>query len=272
MIAILLSTYNGEKYLPQQLDSLLTQTYKNFILHIRDDGSTDGTLAILHSYREKYPNIQLYLNCEGINKGASSSFMWLLENVEADYYMFCDQDDVWLPNKIQLSIDAMKAEEIRSGDLPILLHSDLVVSDTKLNIVSKSLWENDKSSPSIISRKYLKLVNYVTGCTILINRKVRDIAFLDFNDAIMHDHWLAICVDSSDGVIISLPVPTLYYRQHGGNAIGSKVQNSKFPTLRRYFHLPDFGYSTSLYKILNKKYNMNVISYLFCRLVFYITH
>ncbi|MCJ8208571.1 glycosyltransferase family 2 protein [Mucilaginibacter sp. RS28] len=272
MIAILLSTYNGEKYLPQQLDSLLTQTYKDFTLHIRDDGSTDGTLAVLNYYKERYPNVQLYLSCKQDNKGVSSSFMWLLKNVEADYYMFCDQDDVWLPSKIQLSIDAMKAEEIRSGNLPILLHSDLIVSDVNLNIVSKSLWENNKSSPSIIARKYLKLVNYVTGCTILINSKVKDIAFLDFTNEIMHDHWLAMCVDSSNGVIISLTVPTLYYRQHGGNVIGSKVHHSKFPTLSRYFHLPDFDYSIKLYKVLRKKYKMNAISYLFFRLTFYVTN
>ena len=91
MLAILLSTYNGERFLREQLDSLFNQRYSDFTLYVRDDGSTDTTVDIIHEYQTKHENVIL-LHDPWQHRGASGSFMWMLQQIEADFYMFCDQD------------------------------------------------------------------------------------------------------------------------------------------------------------------------------------
>ena len=109
MIAILLSTYNGSKYLREQLNSIIDQTVKDWILYVRDDGSTDETIDIIKEYVSLYPNINYIEDIQ--NLGSARSFMKLLSLVEADHYMFCDQDDVWLPTKIEVSLMEMKKQK-----------------------------------------------------------------------------------------------------------------------------------------------------------------
>ena len=103
-VAVLISTYNGKKYLKEQLDSILNQTYPNIEIVIRDDGSTDSTLELVKEYQEKHSNIRLK---EGTNIGFIKSFFKLLEMADADYYAYCDQDDIWLENKIELAVNAL---------------------------------------------------------------------------------------------------------------------------------------------------------------------
>lgn len=270
MIAILLVTYNGELYLREQIDSLLQQTNNNFLLYIRDDGSMDMTLEIINEYISKYSNIVL---CEDVvtHRGACGGFLWLLEHVEADYYMFCDQDDIWMPFKVAISYDVMQSEEFRYKNEPILIHTDLTVTDRFLKMLYPSLWEHDKTIPSKIGRKYLCLVNYITGCTTLFNRKARDLAIVEYGSAIMHDHWLGICVDAVNGRIVSLPISTIFYRQHGNNVIGASNVAYRFPKLRRYFHSPDYAYSRRLYRMLNAKYHISIYGYLFKKIVFFLS-
>ncbi|MFB9077365.1 glycosyltransferase family 2 protein [Flavobacterium procerum] len=269
MIAILLSTYNGEKYLRDQLESLYSQTYKEFQLFVRDDGSTDSTISILEEYESKYSNIKLF-ESETTNLGACESFIWLLKNVKAEYYMFCDQDDIWFPSKVQISLDALESESKRSNEKAIIVHTDLVVTDNNLNITAKSLWENDNINPSKITRKYLKLVNYVTGCTMMFNRKARDLSIDYTGNILMHDFWISLCVDSSNGAIVSLPIPTIYYRQHANNTIGASSKKYRFPILQRYFHMPDFTYSNNLYKVIRAKYGIGFVKYLIIRISYYL--
>lgn len=270
MLAILLSTYNGEEFLSEQLDSLFNQTYTNFVLYIRDDGSTDSTLKIIKYYQEKYKNIILLSN-SGQNLGPCKSFMSMLQEIEASYYMFCDQDDVWLPTKIQMSLDAIKMEELRSIDLPVIVHSDLIVVDVNLSTISPSLWLHNNNNPSRVTRKYLPILNYVTGCTMLFNSLARAISLSHTDDQIMHDFWISICVDSVEGIIVSLPIPTILYRQHLSNTIGASKDKYLFPRLQRYFHIPDLTYSNRLYGVLKSKYNLSLYRYIWLRLCFYIT-
>lgn len=269
MLAILLSTYNGENYLRQQLNSLFCQTYSNFTLYVRDDGSNDQTMDILMEYEREFSNIILFKDTEK-HRGACMSFLWLLENVEAEYYMFCDQDDVWFPSKVQLTLDAIQAEEHRSHNIPVLVHTDLIVTNRKLEVISESLWLNDKTDPSKITRKYLRIVNYITGCTMLFNRKARDLSLTYEREIFMHDFWVGICVDSAGGKIVTLPIPTIFYRQHANNTIGASSKKYRFPRLQRYFHLPDFKYSYDLYHMNKSKYNTNPLKYLLLRLSFYL--
>ncbi|SCY84881.1 glycosyltransferase family 2 protein [Flavobacterium anhuiense] len=269
MIAILLSTYNGEKYLRDQLESLYCQTYSEFQLFVRDDGSTDSTISILEEYASKYSNIRVFKS-ETTNLGACESFMWLLKNVTAEYYMFCDQDDIWFPSKVQISLDALESESKRSNEKAIIVHTDLIVTDNNLDIIAKSLWENDNITPAKITRKYLKLVNYVTGCTMMFNRKARDLSIEYIGNILMHDFWISLCVDSSNGVIVSLPIPTIYYRQHTNNAIGASYKKHRFPILQRYFHIPDFSYSYDLYNVIRTKYDIGFAKYFILRITYYL--
>lgn len=221
-LAILLSTYNGAKYLREQLDSLLLQSYKDWELYIRDDGSTDGTLSIISEYASRYSNIHFIVDNEK-QKGPRDSFMHLLKLIDAQYYMFCDQDDIWLEDKIEKTFVKLKEVEIEKLDSPILVCSDLCVVDEKLSVISNSLWDMSKVMPSILSRnyKYLSVCNFVTGCTVMINNKVKQIAFPTPKDFPMHDYYLALCVSYKGGILSYINYPLILYRQHGNNSIGA---------------------------------------------------
>ena len=130
--AILLATYNGEKFLREQLDSLLQQTYSDWTLYIHDDGSTDSTKEIIKEYEQKYENITMLRYPS--QKGAKNNFMSLLERVEANYYLFCDQDDVWRKDKVEKEMARMMVLEKDFPGKPVLVFSDLYVVDINLNI------------------------------------------------------------------------------------------------------------------------------------------
>ena len=126
-IDILLATYNGEEYLEEQLNSILNQTYKNFNLIISDDNSTDSTVKILDKYSKKDSRIIVYK--QNRNLGVVSNFEFLLSKVESKYFMFSDQDDIWIETKIEKSIN--KLEETNSD----IVFTDLMVVDDKLNVL-----------------------------------------------------------------------------------------------------------------------------------------
>jgi glycosyltransferase involved in cell wall biosynthesis len=148
-IAVLLSTYNGEKFLAEQLDSLLAQSHKDFILVVRDDGSSDRTVSILESYAGDHPERIHLLSRDGVNMGASAGFAFLVDYVlknkeslglKSAYMMFCDQDDTWYPQKIEKLLAAMLATEADSDSaLPIIVHSDLEVVSEQNTVIAKSL-------------------------------------------------------------------------------------------------------------------------------------
>lgn len=155
-VAILLATYNSGKRLRFQLDSLFLQTYKDWILYVHDDGSLDDTLDILAEYANRYKGQLRVMEDEIKGRGAKNSFFWLLDNVVADYYMFCDHDDIWLPNKIKLSLNALLDIEKEKGNLPICIFSDLALVDGDYNVYNASMWKSAGIKPNIlIQRKYL---------------------------------------------------------------------------------------------------------------------
>ena len=139
-LAILLATYNGEKFLAEQLDSLFSQTYSDFIIYAHDDGSTDQTVGILHQYQNKYPEKLIILDYEPTG-GAKNNFYSLMQRVDADYYMFCDQDDIWLPFKVDVSLKKIQGMELTYICMPCLVFSDLRVVDHQLNTISDSFKE-----------------------------------------------------------------------------------------------------------------------------------
>ena len=219
MIAILLCTYNGERFLKEQIDSLLKQTNQNFEIYIHDDGSSDATLAIVADYTERHRGKIHYLNDEVKHRGAGASFMWLLNKIDADYYMFCDQDDVWLPDKVEHTYKRIKEVECEHSGVPILIHTDLQVCDENLQMLYPSFWKYQNFKVDISKKKeYIGFGNIVTGCTMIINREVKDVAF-PYNNELMHDYWLALCV-AKNGYIDNLKEATILYRQHGSNTAG----------------------------------------------------
>jgi len=231
-IAILLATYNSQRYLEQLIDSLLKQTVSNWVLYIRDDGSSDSTLNIIAKYLHNENVILL----EDFHKkrGAKDSFIWLLKNVTADYYMFCDHDDIWLPNKIKLSYEKMINLELVNSNIPIIVHSDLIVVDENLHVISNSFWEYSKINPNFNTFDFLSAYNNITGCTMIINNFAKQVSLSIPNYAPMHDIWIALCVSFHNGTIGYIKEPQILYRQHTDNAIGAIEKVTHFDNLFKF--------------------------------------
>ena len=221
-IAIVLATYNGEKYIKAQIDSLLAQTFQDWHLIIRDDGSNDSTVEIIRDYIARHSNKITYIEYDRMNLGTSMNFSKLVEHAQSDYIMFCDQDDVWLPRKIELTYLKMSELEKEYGrGLPLLVHGDLIVTNEDLTVISNSFWNYRKLDPKKGKTLNSALVyNVVTGCTMMINNAMRDLALPIPKEANMYDWWLAL-VATVFGRIDYITEPTILYRQHGRNVIGA---------------------------------------------------
>ncbi len=224
MVAVLLSTYNGEKYLKEQLESLLNQEFKEWKLYVRDDGSTDSTKQIIEEYARNYPDITV-LEDHQPNLGAANGFLHILEQIDAPYYMFCDQDDVWMKEKIAVMMDRIRKEEKKSGNEPLLVISDAIVTDQELKPVSDSFWNLNKFPPELLLKNssYINIFNAAPGCTMLFNRNLKNIIPLQDSKILMHD-WFLMIFALEKGKVLIEHRPLMFYRQHENNAIGaSKV-------------------------------------------------
>lgn len=216
-VAILLATYNGSRFIKEQLDSLLAQTYQNFEVIIRDDGSTDSTLDIINSYILSNPGKFSLLNDTVKHRGPRNGFMYMLQCIESPYYMFCDQDDVWLPNKIELSLSKLKKLEARYPGIPAMVHTDLIVVDDKLHTIFPSFFRWGKFNVDLNRRKcFVPFGNVFTGCTMIFNRALKDHAFPVSEAAQMHDQWIGLMAVKY-GKVENIKIGTIKYRQHGGN-------------------------------------------------------
>lgn len=265
-IAILLSSYNGEKFLAEQLDSILLQSYDEFLIVVRDDGSSDGTMALLQKYSRENPGRFHLLEKDNLNRGASGGFSYLIEYVLANkanlglekaYMMFCDQDDIWDPGKIEKQVSAMlqaeqEESEARRGNVetsayanerrseicettPVLVHSDLQVVSEQNILIAKSFIKYQ--GLKIERNQFPNLVtsNLVTGCTALINESLAKKAVPISKNAIMHDWWLAM-IATAFGRVVFLDTPLVRYRQHGTNTIGAKeFRPLDYQSGRNYF-------------------------------------
>ncbi len=234
MIDILLSTYNGEKYLTQLLDSILNQDYKEWRLIIRDDASCDSTKKIIDIYQRQHPNnIIIIPNNTNTNIGVIKSFELLLSQSSSKYIMFCDQDDIWLPNKISESIKTIKyIEQKQTQQTPILVHSDLTIIDNNNNIINNSFWKYAGIKPEILNNniKFLAFCNSVTGCTMLMNDLCKNKILPFPNGIVMHDAWIAIKI-CKHGKLIHINKPLTLYRLHDNNTLG--INQYKFNIISR---------------------------------------
>lgn len=220
-IDILMATYNSEKYISEQLQSIINQTYKDFHLYICDDVSTDSTSNILSEYKLQYNNTISILKNE-TNKGAKYNFSNLFQTSQADYIMFSDHDDVWLNNKIEVTYNKMiELENKYSKDIPILVFTDKFVTDDKLNITAKSHNKSEKFNTNDFSLNRLLMGNVASGCTIMVNAALRKICGTINSNALMHDYWLMLTA-AAFGNIGYINIPTMYYRQHNNNQLGAQ--------------------------------------------------
>ena len=227
-VCILLPTYNGEKFLEEQLASYANQKHQDWYLVAMDDGSNDDSLNILNNFRDKYPSrVSVIQNEENI--GIKKAFEKLIKNApDFNYYMFSDQDDVWHPEKINVLLSKLiETENTLSKNKPILIHSDLQVTDQYLNIKYSSFWNTEKLKPAN-SKKFSRLLsqNYVVGCSTIFNKtlyeRLKETGFP--RNAIMHDHWSAL-IAAAFGKVDFIKDKTLFHRQHDNNHTGVKVKS-----------------------------------------------
>ena len=219
-IAILLATFNGEKYLSDFLDSLLKQNQQGFCCYIHDDGSKDHTMEIVETYQKKHPGKFVIL--EGASTGsASNNFMYLASKVEEQYIMFADQDDIWLPDKIQKTFEAMKKFEKKG--IPLVVHTDLRVVNSKLQTISPSYYTLERRDPRANELNQLLTKNTAAGCTMMINRPLINLGLMHriLMEKTLHD-WGYMLLARIYGEIVFLNEPTILYRQHENNAVGAR--------------------------------------------------
>ena len=222
MISILLATYNSELFIKEQIDSIINQTYTDWVLYVRDDCSTDATPVLLKEYENKYPGKIIVLDNCSKSLRAYMNFVELMKNVDSQYYMFCDHDDIWVDKKIECSIEKMKELETSYPDKPIVVHTDMYVVDNDMNIMADSFWKYSKFMPDHVSFAELVLCNSVNGCTMLFNRLAKQVSMNNIQYARMHDMLVAQSVAASNGIIVGIPERTVYYRQHSCNVVGAK--------------------------------------------------
>lgn len=235
-IAILLSTYNGALYLKDQIDSILLQTYTNWCLYIRDDGSKDNSVDIIDFYTRKYPDRIFKIQDDYGNLKSAVSFMKMLEVVDSDYYMFCDQDDIWLPFKIEKSLTRMKDIEIVNPNKSVLVFTDLSVVDSNLGIINSSMWAYSNINPDNAKNLYkTTCLSSVTGCTLMINKLLKQKVLPYPASARMHDWWISLNAVYY-GIVDYITEPTIFYRQHDSNVLGAdKLEKNHY--LRRLIFL-----------------------------------
>lgn len=215
---LLLPTRDGAAFLPALLDSLHRQTTTDWRLRAWDDASTDASGNILEKWVSRDRRVQL-AGRSASPVGPVAALNALLERSDAERVMFCDQDDIWLPGKIEKTLRCMEALEREAGPgVPLLVHTDAAVVDENLKEIHPSLWKYRRLDPRASgSFPRLLVQNRVTGCTAMVNAALRQRVGTVPPEALMHDHWFALAA-AAFGKVGWLAEPTLLYRRHGAAA------------------------------------------------------
>ena len=218
--AILMATWNGGEHLREQIDSILSQSDQDWTLFVHDDGSSDNTKDIIDEYAASSKKvIRLDYPPQG---GACANFLSMVRQVEADYYLFSDQDDVWLSEKIRLTREEMIREERLNPGKPVVVHTDLYVADEKLDILQESFMEFAGIHPEFLTSFDECVIPFVTGCTMMFNAEARRQTVFPANAAVMHDSWVTLCTLRQKGRVSVVRQPLVLYRQHGHNSVGAR--------------------------------------------------
>lgn len=217
LVAILLCTFNGSRFLAQQLSSLEDQTHQNWVIFASDDGSTDETLEILRQFQAKWPVGKLNIR-SGPQKGFSRNFLSLAcdSEIKADYYAFCDQDDVWLPTKLTAGITSLTTNEEIDGATPMLYGGKTIYVDENLKKLGYSL---DFNYPKVFRNALVQ--SMAGGNTLIFNQATKLLLekTIDANPA-SHDWWTYLLVSGADGSCKFDVTPQVLYRQHKESLVG----------------------------------------------------
>ena len=229
-VEILLATYNGEIYIEELLDSLISQTYDNWILSVSDDGSNDKSLDIINNFSSKYPEKVRYVSL-GKGKGPCENFCKLMEDSVCDLLAFCDQDDVWKSDKLAVMVQRyLDLLNDNNESVPTLIYCDATVVDEQLKGISDSMFKiNNIDFKKRELFESLQFENCITGCCLLANKSAVQLAIKEKNtltinlgvDLVMHDHWLGLLTSYHNGIISYIDRSLILYRQHSNNAIGA---------------------------------------------------
>lgn len=226
-ISIVLATYNGSKYICELLESLLAQTNQDWDLVVSDDGSNDDTLDIVKEYEAKFgKRLSIVINDTG-EHGPNANFINGLRNATGTYYMFCDQDDVWLPDKVALSVQAIQnMEAMRSSSVPVLASCALTVTDGHLKPVEDIRTNTGSFSREDILSGFLTTETLLNGCSMIFNSEAKRFLLAEerliAKSSIMYDYWLSLYVVSL-GDICLIEKPMMLYRIHGSNTVGTRL-------------------------------------------------
>ncbi|WP_312248378.1 glycosyltransferase family 2 protein [Streptococcus parasuis] len=221
-VNILMSTYNGQQFLAEQIRSIQEQSYTDWTLFIRDDGSSDNTKEILKDFEHQDSRIHLIDNDKSDNLGVIKSFHKLVNHDRADYYFFSDQDDVWLPNKLELSL---KEAQNYLADLPLMVYMDLKVVNQDLKIMTESMVKSQSHHANTELVQELT-ENTVTGGVAMINHALAEM-WQETDDILMHDWYLALLA-SAFGNLVFIDQPGELYRQHSDNVLGARTLSKRF--------------------------------------------
>lgn len=250
-IEVVLPTYNGVLYLEAQIDSIYNQTVRPERLLLRDDGSSDGTQELISELQNCYGAWLHVLPADG-KLGCIANVNQLLEATTGLYVALADQDDLWMPEKLERSLVLMKQLEACHGtSTPLLVHSDLELVDKDGAPLGFSYLKRQRLNPLRTAPVDLALTNVVTGCTVLVNRALLEKALPIPTKALMHDWWLAL-VASVFGRIELLPRPTVQYRQHGANLLGAQGLGRRYWSSRFIQHLPRSGRESVLFAVADQ--------------------
>ena len=223
--AVLLAVWNGSAHLPELLDSLLSQTDPDFTVLMQDDGSEDTTPDLLKEVSGRDRRF-IFGAEQGKRLGAAGNFLSLIRQTKADYCLLCDQDDVWEPEKVAVLKQAIqKLEAQYKQSTPLLVHSDCFLIDQNGENTGSSFFRHQGWDPGAVTLPRLLVQNNVTGCTLIMNRALRELIaeHAKAKDLFMHDWFIALTA-ASFGRISFVDQPLTRYRQHGGNAIGASAK------------------------------------------------
>ena len=228
-----LCTYNGEKYLPELLESVLCQSVVPNEVVIVDDCSSDGTVRILKEYASQYPVIKLSLQEK--NSGPISSFEKAIQLTSSPYIFLADQDDIWHRNKIE---NMLSQSFGYSQEKPFLLYSDLEVINEEGKLIHSSFWKMAALKPEVTTFKSMLFGNPVTGCASMINSKMRELLVSIPQGIMMHDHWIAL-IAYGFGQAAFMPEPLVRYRVHSTSVTDKKQSNAWWKIKTQFFHFFD---------------------------------
>lgn len=244
-ISVALATYNGAKFLHEQLLSLINQTYPPKEIIIVDDSSTDSTVQIIEKIQKDFPFIKLFVNNQ--NRGPIATFEIAISKCNCSYIALCDQDDIWELDKLELSLNELR--KIEKENIPSVIYTDLKMIDSDGNLIGKTFWESQGLNPGKMDFYKTLFLNTVTGCTVFFNKSMRDELVNIPKEVEMHDYWIAL-IAFGFGSFKPLSISTVKYRTHE-NSVTDKNSISYVKRVKKFFKIlfkSDSDYMESNFK------------------------